>query len=140
MDKKTYLIKARPGTFFMEIEKEKIENDLELNDIIKRYITINEVEKASYKTICFFVIEENAGKKTTTKKFHIGEEYSLKKIKDEFGDDCPLYRNVKNNHYKCAIKYISGNFGGVDKKDICFTQKEIIKIIKSKKVELNESL
>ena len=140
IDKKTYLIKARPGTFFMEIEKEKIENDLKVNDIIKKYIGLNDVENSSHKTICFFIVEEKNGNKTTAKKFHIGEEYSLEKIKTEFGEDCSLYRNVKNNDYRCAIKYIPGNFGGVDKKDACFTQDEIVKIIKKSNEELQESL
>ena len=140
MNKKTYLIKARPGTFFMEIEKEKIENDLELNEIIKRYISLNEVDKITSKTICFFVVEEKIGKKTTATKYHIGEKYNLNRIKDEFSKDSSLYRNIKNNDYRCAIKYIPGNFGGVDKKDVCFTQDEIVKIIKKSNEELQESL
>ncbi len=140
MNKKTYLIKARPGTFFMEIEKEKIENDLELSEIIKRYISLNEVDKTTYKTICFFVIEEKIGKKITATKYHIGEKYNLNRIKYEFSKDSSLYRNIKNNDYKYAIKYIPGNFGGVDKNDVCFTQKEIVKIIKDAKKELCESL
>ena len=122
MNKKTYLIKARPGSFFMEIEKEKIENDLELS-----------------KTICFFVIEEKIGKKITATKYHIGEKYNLNRIKDEFSKDSSLYRNIKNNDYKYAIKYIPGNFGGVNKNDVCYTQKEIVKIIKDAKNDLCES-
>lgn len=140
MAKKTYLIKARPGTFFMEIEKQKIENDLELKDIIKKYISLDEIEKATYKSLCFFVVEEKIGKKTIATQYHIGEKYNLDRIKEEYGTDCSLYRNVKNNNYKCAIKYIPGNFGGVNKKDICFTQKEIAKIVKDAKKEVSENL
>lgn len=140
MNKKTYLIKARPGSFFMEVSKEKIENDLSLNDIIKKYITLDEVEKLSTKTICFFVIEEKIGKKITATKYHIGKRYSLHKIKDEFGKDSTLYHNLKSYNYQSAIKYIPENFGGVDKNDICFTQKEIVNLIKDTKMELNEVL
>lgn len=140
MAKKTYLIKARPGTFFMEIEKQKIENDMEVKDIIKKYISLDEIEKATYKSLCFFVVEEKIGKKTIATQYHIGEKYNLDRIKEEYGIDCSLYRNVKNNNYKCAIKYIPGNFGGVNKKDICFTQKEIVKIVKDAKKEVSENL
>ena len=140
MNKKTYLIKARPGSFFMEVSKEKIENDLSLDDIIKKYITLDEVKKESYKTICFFVVEEKIGRKTKATKCHIGEKYSLTKIVNEFGKDCFLYDNIKYNDYQSAIRYIPGNFGGVNKEDICFTQKEIVNLIKETNMELKESL
>ena len=138
MNKKTYLIKARPGTFVMGVSKEVIENDLSLKNIIQEYISNNEVEKASNKTICFFVVEEKVGNKKTTKKYHIGEVYSLEQIENEFGTNCSLYRNIKNNDYQSAIKYITGNFGGVDKEDVCFSQKEIIDILKEEKNQSSE--
>ena len=134
-NKETYLIKARPGTFFMEISRIKIENNLFLKDIIQKYFTRDEMEKGP-ETVCFFVIEKKFGNRKIAKKYHIGEIYSLERIEEEFGKNCSLYRNIKNNKFQSAIKYIPGNFGGVDKKDVCFTQKEILDMLQESVDEL----
>ena len=134
VEKQTYLIKCKPGTFFMEVSEQKIENNLSLNDIIKNYISAKELKK-DYDAICFFVIEERIGKRKKATKCHIGEIYDLEKIEKELGKNSPLYRNISGGKYESAIKYIPGNFGGVEKKDIVYSKKEIIEIKKQAKME-----
>ncbi len=127
--KKTYLVKLIPAGFFWEEKRERIEDDLTLDEVISRYISVKEVESPSPDTINFFVVQERVGSRKSETGCHIGEVYTLDRIENEFGKDCPLYRNVVNNHCLCAVRYITGNFGGVEQGNKIFSQQEIIDII-----------
>ena len=136
----TKLVKQKPGTFFMEVEEKKIPDDMTVNDIIKKYISLDELKPGNYNSICCFLVEKKDGKKRQIKKYHIGEAYPLEKIKAEFGKDSILYRNIKNNNYDCAIKYLAGNFGGVSKKDVVYSREQILDIITQANTEKDEEM
>lgn len=127
--KKTYLVKLMPSGLFWEEKREIIEDDLSLDEVIARYISVKEVDSQSPDAINIFVVQEWVGSRKRETECHIGELYTLDRIENEFGRDCPLYRNIVNNHYLCAIKYITGNFGGVESGNKIFSQEKIIDII-----------
>ena len=138
--KTTKMYEFRPGTFFMEENKHKIPNDMSVEEIIKEYICRDEIESPYAGSICNFVVEEKIGKKVVDfKRYQIGEVYPLCRIAKEFGKESTLYRNIENNGYYAAIKYLAGNFGYVDKEDIVFSREQILDILKIKQQEREET-
>ena len=129
--KKTIMTEFRPGTFFLDEYSHKIENDLSVEEIIKKYVNEDEIETPNYESICYFVVEEKSLKGTIIKKCQIGEIHSLNRIEEEFGKDSTLYRNVANNGYDNAIKYLAGNFGYVDPDAIVYSREQVLDIFKT---------
>ena len=154
VDKKTSVIFFMPGVFFVEHYSKNARNGITIEEVLKEMVSKETIEKTSFETINMFKIVENEwngyqvvdgkrkeiyGKETTKATCHIGEFYSIERIEQEEGKNSTLYHNISNNGYVGAVRYLTGNFGGVNKGDKVFSQEEALAIIAEGKKERNEN-